>query len=251
VYRENYKCAVDALEQVVANDSSKADSSFFLKITVMAGQQPDTARLLKWSQRGYRKYPTNLSIEKQLLAAYTLSGMTDSAIAITRDLMVKDPAGAVAPALAAAQTLQGQKRIDEAMPFLDFVVAKGDPNSKQAAATVLLNGALPLLQPPQDFDKAGALLRKVTTWADPAGRVYPIANYYLGLSILQQIAKVDPEAEKQKSCELAKKEESMAADAAQALKGGASYKPDDVAKFQKYLDGLKPRVASMQKAYCK
>ena len=251
VYRENYKCAVDALEQVAANDSTKADSSFFLKITVMAAQQPDTARLLKWSQRGYRKYPTNLTIEKQLLNAYNLSGMTDSAIAITKDLMVKDPAGSIAPALAAAQTLQGQKQIDEAMPFLDFVAAKGDANSKQAAATVLLNGGLPFLQPPQDFDKAGTLLRKVTTWADPAGRVYPIANYYLGLSILQQIAKVDPEAEKQKSCDLAKKEEGMAADAAQALKGGASYKPDDVAKFQKYLDGLKPRVASMQKAYCK
>jgi tetratricopeptide (TPR) repeat protein len=251
VYRENYKCAVDALEHAVAYDSTKADSAFYLKITVMASQQPDTVRLLKWARAGYRKYPGSLPLGWQLLTAYNINDMKDSSIALTRELMKKDPANAVPAALTAAQTLQGDKRIDDAMPFLDFAVEKGDPSAKQAAATIVLNGALPLLQPPQDFERATTYLRKASGWADPGGKVYPIANYYLGLSILQQIAKIDPQAEKQKSCDMAKQEEAMASEAGQAMKAGSSYKPDDVAKFQKYLDGLGPRIASMKKAFCK
>jgi len=170
----------------------------------------------------------------------------------TNDVFPVVGVGASAGGLEAVRKLlESQKRIEQAMPILEFVSQKGDAQAKEGAATILLNGALPFLQPPQDFDRAATMLRQVTTWADPKGKVFQIANYYLGLSILQQIAKIDPEAEKQKSCDLATKEQSMAAEADRAFKASGAYKPDDVAKFQKYLDGLRPRTASMLKAYCK
>jgi hypothetical protein len=113
----------------------------------------------------------------------------------------------------------------------------------------MLNGALPLIQ--TDPDKALVLLRGAVTNAAPSGKVAPISNFYLGLLVLQQVPKIDPEAEKQKSCDLATKEQALLAEAGKALQLGASYKPDDAAKYLKYVEGYKPRVASMLKAFCK
>ncbi|MEP7324635.1 MAG: hypothetical protein ABI836_01695, partial [Gemmatimonadota bacterium] len=61
VFEDNYKCAVDALEKLYSIDSTKADSTFFTKITVFAAQpteSPDTTRLIRWAQAGVNKYPT-------------------------------------------------------------------------------------------------------------------------------------------------------------------------------------------------
>jgi tetratricopeptide (TPR) repeat protein len=59
LFLEDFACAVDALEQVFAVDSAKADSTFYNKINVAASQKPDTARSLKWAQMAVRKYPTS------------------------------------------------------------------------------------------------------------------------------------------------------------------------------------------------
>jgi tetratricopeptide (TPR) repeat protein len=250
VYRGNFAGAVDALEQVVVNDSTKADSSFFLKITVMASQKPDTSRLLRWARQGVNKYPNNVELLKQLLTAYSLTGETDSAVAVTSRLMKTDTT-ATTPALVAAKALQDAKRPKESLPFIEFAAKYGDPQTKENAAGLMLNATLPLLQPPQDWPAAAEGMRQVVKAADPAGRYAPIANYFLGFSLLQQIAAADPEAEKQKSCELAKSEDTMSQEAVAAFGQTKDYQPDNVAKFMKYLDGLKPRIASMQRVYCK
>ena len=63
---------------------------------------------------------------------------------------------------------------------------------------------------------------------------------------------IDPQAEKQKSCDLARQEETLLDEAETALtagtrgqSGGGRQEPQDVIKQ------YKPRVASMLKAYCK
>ena len=57
---EKNKCAIDALEQVFALDSTKADTLFFIKMTFAAKQEPvDTGRYLKWALVGNGKYPKN------------------------------------------------------------------------------------------------------------------------------------------------------------------------------------------------
>ena len=62
---------------------------------------------------------------------------------------------------------------------------------------------------------------------------------------------VDPQAEKQKSCDLAKQEETLLNDAETALNAGQAVNPDAVAKNLGIIKQYKPRVASMKKAYCK
>jgi tetratricopeptide (TPR) repeat protein len=253
VYRGDYAGAVDALEQVIANDSAKADSSFFLKITVMASQKPDTSRLLRWASAGVKKYPNNIELQKQLLTAYSLTGQTDSLVRLTTKLMQTDSTQ-VPAALAAAQSLLAAKppKLKEAMPFLDYVVKYGDQQAKDAAATLITTSALPLLQEPQDLALADTLLRRAVAVASPTSKIAPFANYYLGLTTFLEVTKTDAATEKQKSCEGARQEQAALADAEKFMTAGQSAaKPEDYAKYLDYIKKYQVRAASMVKAFCK
>jgi tetratricopeptide (TPR) repeat protein len=279
LFLSNFKCAVDALETMYATDSTKADTLFFTKISAAAaeGEKPDTARLLKWSQAGVKKYPDNPTLLGYLNRAYAMTGPVDSVVAVTNRIIAKDST-AVIPALAAAKALieapatgappptpptdSGKSagappapapthRTKEAVPFLQFAIQHGDPQQKEQAAALLYTGAAPLLQQPQDLQGAAELLKMAVGAANPSGKVYPAANYLLGLATLFQVPQVDPLAEKGKSCDLAKQEETLLNDAETALNAGQSVNPDAVAKNLGIIKQYKPRVASMKKAYCK
>ncbi len=247
----DYGQAIGALEHVYTEAPDRADSTYFLKVTVFAAVQPDTAALLKWSRLGVDKYPDNATLLGQLVTAYSLAGPTDSLVAVTSRLMAIDPT-AVAPALAAARALAEQKRMAESLLFAKFVIQNGDDQAKEAAAAVLTNGALPLLQAEgKDLPLAADVLRNAVAAASPTGPVAPTANYVLGLATFLQIPDVDKEAEFNKSCDLARKEEGLLTEAEAAFTLGRSAKPEDVARYLQYVAQYKPRVASMIKAYCK
>jgi tetratricopeptide (TPR) repeat protein len=275
LFLSNFKCAVDALETMYATDSTKADTLFFTKISAAAaeGEKPDTAKLLKWSQAGVKKYPDNPTLLGYLNRAYAMTGPVDSVVSVTNRIIAKDST-AVVPALAAAKALieapatgapptttptdsgkgaapVATHRTKEAVPFLQFAIQHGDPQQKEQAAALLYTGAAPLLQQPQDLQGAAELLKMAVGTANPSGKVYPAANYLLGLATLFQVPQVDPLAEKGKSCDLAKQEETLLTDAETALMAGQSVNPDAVAKNIGIIKQYKPRVASMKKAYCK
>ncbi|HEX2609950.1 MAG TPA: hypothetical protein VHK68_02990, partial [Gemmatimonadales bacterium] len=142
-------------------------------------------------------------------------------------------------------------RPKEALPFLQFVIQHGDPDAKEKAAVLLYSGATPLLQQPQDLQGAEQLLRLAVQTANPSGKVYPAANYLLGLATLFQVPQIDPQAEKQKSCDLAKQEQALLAASDSALTAGRSVNPEAVDKNLGIITKYKPRIASMLKAYCK
>jgi tetratricopeptide (TPR) repeat protein len=279
LFLSDFKCAVDALETMYATDSTKADTLFFTKISAAAaeGEKPDTARLLKWTQIGVRKYPDNMTLLGYLNRAYSLAGPVDSVVAVTNRIIAKDTT-AVVPALEAARALisppahQGsgppkpsgtntstsprtdsvpRGRVKEAVPFLEFAIKHGDAQAKENAAALLYTGAAPLLQEPQDLEGAAELLRMAVQAANPTGKVYPAANYLLGLATLFQVPKIDPLAEKQKSCELARQEEGLLLAADSALTAGRSVNEQAVQKNLDIIKKYKPRIASMLKAYCK
>jgi tetratricopeptide (TPR) repeat protein len=278
LFLSDFKCAVDALETMYATDSTKADTLFFTKISAAAaeGEKPDTVRLLKWAQLGVRKYPDNMTLLGYLNRAYSLAGPVDSVVAVTNRIIAKDTT-AVVPALEAARALISppahqssgstkpvgtnpstspgdsapRGRVKEAVPFLEFAIKHGDAQAKENAAALLYTGAAPLLQEPQDLEGAEELLRMAVQAANPTGKVYPAANYLLGLAILFQVPKIDPVAEKQKSCELARQEEGLLLGADSALTAGESVNPGAVKKNRDIIQKYKPRIASMLKAYCK
>jgi tetratricopeptide (TPR) repeat protein len=253
LFLSNFKCAVDALETMYSTDSTKADTLFFTKISAAAaeGEKPDTARLLKWSQIGVRKYPDNPTLLGYLNKAYSLTGQVDSVVSVTNRIMAKDTA-AIVPALSAAKSLIDAKRPKEALPFVDFAIKHGDPQAKENAAALLYTGAAPLLQQPQDLVGASELLRMAVGAANPTGKVYPAANYLLGLATLFQVPQIDPQAEKQKSCDLARQEETLLGESETALTAGRPVNPEAVDKNLGIIKQYKPRIASMLKAYkCK
>jgi tetratricopeptide (TPR) repeat protein len=280
LFLSDFKCAVDALETLYQTDSTKADTLFFTKIaaaaaepnvpdtakllkgartsadsqqvraSAAAGGIADTARLRKWAQIGVRKYPDNPTLLGYLNKAYTLTGQTDSVVAITNRLMAKDTT-AVVPALSAAKALIDAKRPKEAVPFLDYAIKHGDPQAKENAAALLYTGAAPLLQQPQDLQGAAELLRMAVSAANPQGKVGPAANYLLGLATLFQVPQIDPQAEKGKSCDLAQQEEALLGEAETALTAGRNANPEAVDKNLGIITKYKPRVAAMKKAYCK
>jgi tetratricopeptide (TPR) repeat protein len=282
LFLSNFKCAVDALETMYATDSTKADTLFFTKISAAAaeGEQPDTVRLLKWSQIGVRKYPDNPTLLGYLNRAYTMTGQVDSVVAVTNRLIAKDTT-AVVPALEAAQALinappaagaaptttdtanrggaptdttaaASPSRAKEALPFLEFAMKYGDPQAKENAAALLYTGGAKLLQSqPQDLAGAAELLRLAVQNANPSGKVGPAANYLLGLATLFQVPQLDPQAEKQKSCDIAKQMETLLGESETALTAGRAANQEAVDKNLGIIKQYKPRVASMIKAYCK
>lgn len=266
LFLSDFKCAVDALETMYATDSTKADTLFFTKISAAAaeGEKPDTVRLLKWSQVGTRKYPDNLTLMGYLNRAYSLSGPVDSVVSVTNRIIARDTT-AVVPALEAASALITPRKVTgtsatdtvargrpkEALPFLEFAIKHGDAQAKENAAALLYTGAAPLLQEPQDLEGAAELLRLAVKSSNPAGKVYPAANYLLGLATLFQVPKIDPIAEKQKSCDLARQEQALLAASDSALTAGRPVNPEAVDKNLGIVKQYNKRVTSMVKAYCK
>ena len=284
LFLSNFKCAVDALETMYATDSTKADTLFFTKISAAAaeGEQPDTARLLKWSQIGVRKYPDNPTLLGYLNKAYGMTGQVDSVVAVTSRIIAKDTT-AIVPALEAAQALinappaagatpattdttnrggapgdttgaaaASPSRAKEALPFLEYAMKYGDPQAKENAAALLYTAGAKLLQSqPQDLAGAAELLRLAVQNANPAGKVGPASNYLLGLATLFQVPQLDPQAEKQKSCDIAKQMETLLGESETALTAGRAANQEAVDKNLGIIKQYKPRVASMMKAYCK
>ena len=249
LFQSDFKCAIDALAQAYAVDSSRADSTFFTKIAVAAAQQPDTVRLLEWAQRGLKKYPQNLELLGYAEQGYMLTGQVDSTVAVAKRLLAQDPTQ-LDPALAAVQSLAGAGRIAEATPLIDMVQAKGSPQQKEQLSAILANAALPLLQK-ADYPAAADLARQCVKSADPKGRIVGSCQLILGLSAFQSAATMDSETEKSKSCDMAKKEDALVSEAEVALTAAKTTRPDAVEKPLAAVPQFKARTSSMIKSYCK
>lgn len=263
IFRENYSGALDDLEQIMALDSTRADSTFYGKYLATASVRPDTARLIRWAALALKKFPDNLTLIKQAAGAYSQVGLSDSLLGTLNLLLGKattaeDTASAVGLALQEAKNNQDAKRFPQAMPFLDFAIANGDSLAKEGAAGLLLNGTLTLIQPPQDWKAAADGFRRVNSVANPTGRYAPISNYFLSLALVNLIIAADKEAEAQKSCDVARAVEALITEGEDALVKGLPYiegagtsQKGTYDQLKTYLGGQKPRTASMIRVYCK
>ena len=260
LFKSDFRCATAALEQRYSVDSSRVDSLFYNKILIASEQRlsdtmpkveaGDTATFVKWAKVGAAKYPNSPTMLQALSKAYTYTAMPDSSIAVTRRLLSMDSTNTGA-ALSAAKALVDAKRGKEAPPFLEFAVKNGDALAKENAAALYYGAAAPYLQEPQDLPGAAELLRASIKIANPTGKVFPAANYLLGLSTLLQVPKIDPAAEKGKSCDLAKQEAALLSESETAFKAGRLVNVEVADKDLAVIAKYKPRVAAMQKSYCK
>lgn len=250
LFLEDFTCAVDALEQVFEVDEAKADSAFYNKISVAATQQPDTARLLKWAQRGVTKYPGNVTMMEHLVTAYSFAGPTDSAVTTVHRLMEMGSRD-LRPVLKAMQSLATEGRVSEVGALGDYVERLGNEDDKQNYALILVNGALPKLQSETpDFEGAATMARKAVSLSVPGGRMALNAHYVLGLATVLQVPPLDQPIMDGKSCELARKSQGLLQEAEAALNAGRAANPESVDRYLGIVEGYRPRVASQVKAFC-
>ncbi len=250
LFLSDFTCAVDALEMVFEVDSARADSLFYNKISVSASQQPDTARLLKWAERGAAKYPTNPTMLAHLVTAYSYAGPIESAIQAVQRLMAVDSSD-LRPVLKIIQSLAAEKRLNEADVMGQYIERLGTPDDKQAYAGILTNGALAMLQQRenQDLPGAAALARKAVQLSVPGGQVAVNANYILGLATVLQLPGRDQPIMDSKSCELAEESRAILEEASTALELGKSAS-EAVAQYIQMATQFRPRIESQVKAFC-
>ncbi len=263
IFRENYKGALDALDQIRTIDTARADSTYWTKylVTALAPTPPD-GRAVMAASVALKKYPANAGLVKQAVGAYVQLGANDSLLPALQTMVKGDTASkaaAVGLALTMADTLQKQKLYDKAAPFIELVKQNGDSLAKDGIAGLAFQRAAAFMQPPPQWPIAADSLRAVRQMLRPAARLTPLVNYYSSLALVNVIVAKDQETEKGKSCDGAKAVQGLEAEADSTLQAALPYvsaPPGDANKktydqLVGYLNGLKPRTASMLKAYCK
>jgi tetratricopeptide (TPR) repeat protein len=168
LFLEDFTCAVDALEQAFSVDSARADSLFYNKISVAATQRPDTARLLKWAQRGSKKYPNSATMLDHLVTAYSYAGPVDSSISAVKRLYAVDSSD-MRPA---SRWCSSSRRKNGGRTSTHGRLRRTPRRRRNEAELrlLLVNGALAKLQQPdnQDLEGSAEMARKAVALSVPA-----------------------------------------------------------------------------------
>jgi tetratricopeptide (TPR) repeat protein len=242
---------ISVTRRIIARDTTETgvDAALAAAKALILPPTQDTAGQRRESASGSAQRDT--AARSSADTATRSSASADTTSRSSADTASRAAAGQVTPTGTSSDTSGFTPRPKEALPFLEFAIQHGDADAKETAAVLLYSGATPLLQQPQDLQGAEQLLRLAVQTANPGGKVYPAANYLLGLATLFQVPQIDPQAEKQKSCELAKQEQGLLAASDSALTAGRSVNPQAVQKNLDIIKKYQPRIASMLKAYCK
>lgn len=265
LFQSKYTCSVQSLEQMIVVDSTKADSNFLFRLAVTAGAvfQGDSASwvdstalkatFLKWSEAGVAKFPTNKNLLGQLLAAYSINGMTDRVLSTTDQVIALDSTD-VTPALSAIGILLQGRRWADAAKYGPLIIARGDDQQKLAIAVNFTNAARALLttQPTDPEGAYGLLKVAVPASADP--RIAPSANLLMGYAALQTAGKYDAPAETGKSCELARKMDGLVDESKTGFTVARAAPNANIASIDGMLrnvDTYRQRTQTMIRAYCR
>ena len=258
VYQSKYTCAVHALEQVLASDSTKGDSTFYIRLTVTAAANTDTASLvqsaLHWGQAGLRKYPGNATLLGQLLPLYSTSKMWDSVVTFTTRVMALDSTDMNTPQATIQALTAAKVRYDFVNVLAQRVVARGDAQARQNVAGMLVNAGLPLLQvKPPVADTAGMLFTTAIAAMDSTNPVWATAHYLNGIAAFIGVTQMDSVTLATKDCGRVKVEAAKLVQARADLTIGKTSAQAQIAQqstsYLGYIDKYEPHVASMVKAF--
>jgi hypothetical protein len=251
---EKVRCALESIDQVYALDTAKADTLFIIKAIYAATRDsaPDTTRLVRWTDLGIRKYPTNSAILAGRVTAFAWTGPVDSLVNATRNLLAVDSTD-LTPVVRAVKALAEAKRGTEAMELGQYIDRLGGPGDKQNLSVILAQNALPLLQqgPDQNLPLAADMARKALSYSQPGTPLHGLGSYAFGLATFFQAANMDTDTHQTKSCDGAQKMKALFDEAGPALRAGREMQAAYIDNLLKGLDGFTPRVNSMIKAYCK
>jgi len=279
---EKFDCAIQALEQVYALDSTKADTSFYQMILYAASQDSTKpGPYVKWAKNASEKFSSDTYFLSELVRAYGYAGDVDNVVSSTKRLLQLDTTD-MQPLLRAVLLLNGKAsglraKADTARQAGDSagaaqITASANAVVRQAIdvgaslerygqetdirnfGVLLAQAGLGILQSqPVDFVLAEEVGRKASSLLGASGgRASQLAHYVLGIGLIGKITPADQAAVEAKSCEAVDALENIVTETVTALKLGREIQPGWVDERVKGIsDSYGPRIAQMRKAYCK
>ncbi|MES2125549.1 MAG: tetratricopeptide repeat protein [Gemmatimonadota bacterium] len=253
--KEDYGCAVNALEQVFEVDSTRADTLFFQKILFATSTKPDTAKYLAYSLKAAQRYPDNAGLLEELGKAYTWTGQADSAVAVTRRLIQVDPSKTTA-VLSVVQQLLNAGKYTEAIQFAPTIKQFGDEEAKNNFAGLVFQSMQKVVGvKPLDTALLVQLAEGVLSVTPTQPDVLLYTNYFYAIGLQPQLSELATSSRAQKSCDLAKKEQELLLKLEPAVTLAATSTNAAIADYaKKLLESVqteKPAVVQMIGAFCK
>ena len=250
---EKNDLAIKAMAQVFALDSARADSVNLPKMLYIASRDSVNAPVfLNWAQFASKKFPANGTFLGELVKAYEMAGPIDSVVSVTKRLVAVDKTD-LNPVIRAVQALLKAKRFKEAVELGAFIEQNGQDADKTTLGTLLArDGAFQVIQTqPVDYVLAIDMARKAATLLKEGTRAHQLANYVLGLGLMNQIAAKDADVTTMKTCESVGVLDTHITEVKTALTIGKPIQEAFITETLPKLDGYKPRIDQMRKAYCK
>jgi tetratricopeptide (TPR) repeat protein len=273
----DWKGAIEAGEALVRADSSRADTTFFVRLASAYRADGQTQRAVGTLTRALEKFPTNSAL--YVLYAQYVKEEGDSAV--TRGLeQFPDEAGLHA---LRAQALRGEGMLEEslvaarraveldpklprgflqlartqfdlsqpdsALASLEKAVANGDDSTLIAQYAL---GRGNLLYRQANEAKSRETYQLALRFVEIANRLRPTpqSSLLLGLTAFSVGQSAVTEAPGTRSCDLARLAESSLGTAGAALPRGESVAPDAVRQYMEYLGQLQPVVQSQVQVFC-
>jgi tetratricopeptide (TPR) repeat protein len=253
--QEKYRCAIDELERMWNIDSTRADTSYFTKITYAAGVGGDTTALLRWAEKGAQRYPQNTALLTELNRAYAMTGNVEGTVRTARELVMLEPTR-LDPAVRAMQMLLEAGRLEEALSFTQVIKASDDFDAKNNYGALLIPQIQARLSGDstkgitRDLRMAIALSDSVLAVGGDNEQVNTYANYFMGLSALILIGELDTQAQAQRSCSVVQEIETLHPKAVAGLPAGLRVQPDRAPDYVRTANEYTARINALRQAYC-
>lgn len=254
--REDYTCAIGALEELYAIDSTKADTLFYAKILGSTKTKPDTAKYLLWAKRGATKYDSRPDILEELAIAYSWTNENDLAVATAQKMIMLDDTRTDA-LMRIVKALIDDKHFAQAAAFAPTVKGFSDPEAKNTYGSVLFTGAQALAGvQPVDFPSLVLLSEAILSVGPSNANLITFSNYYMVLGLQSSLSEQSQALRSPAvTCEASRKYDALLTKLEPALRVIVASSNEQVAKYGSGLLsavlGEKPVVAAQIVKLCK
>lgn len=226
--QEKYECAIDELERLWQVDSTRADSSFFSKITYATWNGSDTTRFVKWAVMGVERYPDHQEILDAATRAYALQGDADKAIDAVRRLVAINPYD-LTPLLITANTLAEQGVPERVIDLVPTVKESGDEDAMNTIGQILVNAASSVAG--QNLAKADSLSQAALDAGMTQEVFVTYANYFIGANMFDRVRTLSASVRQTRSCEEAREYQAVLTRAKPALEAASQSTNEQIRNF--------------------
>lgn len=260
----HWDSAYALLETVADIDTSKVDSLFILRITNYAREMADTTKWMRWLERSTQKFPAQLDPWYQIAIRKMTTGDSAGAEAAARGMLQNIPPGGDSAAATRgyfargnyvlAIMEQGHGNLDSAVVHADRAAAQDTSIRPQLAVIYYRIGDRWRADTSKVgyLDSAIAYFTRAKEWGASNPRLLVPTNFLLGIVQFQKGAKIDAEAQAERSCEKARASRALMDQAEAGIIAGVATNRQLANDFlSNYIPAYKQRGDTMIRQYCR